>query len=140
MRTMGLDLGTKTCGVALSDPMGIIARPVVTLRFASDDYADALKQVLALIKPNDVTYIVLGFPKHMNNDIGISGQYCLRFKELLEAETDVPILMWDERLTTAAAQRILIMADVSRKKRKQVIDQMAAVQILQGYLDSRSRY
>jgi putative Holliday junction resolvase len=137
MRIMGLDLGTVTLGVAISDALGMIARPLVTLRFANEDYADAIKQVMPLIKENGVKTIVLGLPKHMNNSIGISAIRSQEFKVLLEAAGDVEVILIDERLSTVAAQRLLISADVSRKKRKQVIDQIAAVHILQGYLDRK---
>jgi len=137
MRTMGLDLGSVTCGIALSDPMKMIARAKETYRFAEDDYEDCRDYVVSLIKKESVDEIVLGLPKHMNGDIGIRAQLCLDFKAMIEEKTDVKVFMWDERLTTVAASRILISADVSRKKRKKVIDQMAAVQILQSYLDRR---
>lgn len=134
---MGLDLGTVTLGVAVSDLMGMLARPLITLRFESEDYASAIKQVLPIIKEQDVKTIVLGLPKHMNNSIGISAIRSQEFKVLLEEAADVEVILIDERLSTVAAQRLLISADVSRKKRKQVIDQMAAVHILQGYLDRK---
>lgn len=134
-RVMGLDLGTVTCGVAISDPLGIVARNVETVRFASEDYDECLKLVLAVIKREMPDEIVLGYPKHMNNDVGIRAQASEQFKAMLEEHIDIKVVLWDERLTTAAAERILIQADVSRKKRKKVIDQMAAVQILQSYLD-----
>ena len=137
MRVMGLDLGTVTLGVAVSDLMGMLARPLITLRFESEDYASAIKQVLPIIKEQDVKTIVLGLPKHMNNSIGISAIRSQEFKVLLEEAADVEVILIDERLSTVAAQRLLISADVSRKKRKQVIDQMAAVHILQGYLDRK---
>jgi putative holliday junction resolvase len=137
MRVMGLDLGTVTLGVAVSDLMGMLARPLVTLRFENEDYAGAIRQILPIIKEQDVKTIILGFPKHMNNSIGISAIRSQEFKILLEETTDVEVILVDERLSTVAAQRQLISADVSRKKRKQVIDQMAAVHILQGYLDRK---
>jgi putative Holliday junction resolvase len=137
MKTIGLDLGSVTCGIAISDALGWIAQALTTVRFESDDYEDALAKVIAVCKEQKVTDLVLGLPKHMNGDVGIRGQICLDFAEKLKAE-GFNVTMWDERLTTAAAQRILIGADVSRKKRKKVIDQMAAVQILQSYLDSKS--
>ena len=132
---MGLDLGSRTCGVSLSDPLGMIARAVETVRFEEDDYEACLTRVLQLIKENQVTEIVLGLPKHMNGDIGIRGEVSQNFKAMLEEKVDIPVVLWDERLTTVAANKILISGNVSRKKRKQVIDQMAAVQILQSYLD-----
>ena len=136
MRYLGLDLGSRTCGVAISDVMGFLARPVETVRFEDDDYDACLEKLQKHIKENQIKKVVLGLPKHMNGDIGERAEISLAFKEKLEA-IGLEVIMWDERLTTMAAQRILISADVSRKKRKQVIDQMAAVQILQSYLDSQ---
>lgn len=135
MRTLGLDLGSKTLGVSVSDALGMIARSVETIRFADDDYDSALTQVEKYIKEFQTKTVVLGLPKHMNGDIGIRGEISIMFKEKLET-LGVEVVLWDERLTTAAAERILISADVSRKKRKKVIDQMASVQILQSYLDA----
>lgn len=138
MRIMGLDLGSKTCGVAVSDATGMIARPLETTRFKDDDYDTCLKRVLELVVAHEVHLIVLGLPKHMNGDIGIRGQISMDFKEMIEQNSSVKVVLLDERLTTVQAERFLIAADVSRKKRKQIIDQMAAVSILQGYLDSNS--
>ncbi len=135
MRTLGLDLGSRTCGISVSDVLGMIARPVETVRFEEDDYESAFEQVKKYINEFQVKTVVLGLPKHMNGDIGLRGEVSIKFKEMLET-LDVKVILWDERLTTVAAERILISADVSRKKRKKIIDQMAAVQILQGYLDS----
>lgn len=137
MRSLGLDLGSKTLGVSVSDALGMIARAVDTIRFESDDYDSAFEQVKAFIKEFDTKVVVLGLPKHMNGDVGIRGEISIMFKEKLET-LGVEVVLWDERLTTVAAQKILISADVSRKKRKKIIDQMAAVQILQGYLDSKN--
>ncbi|MFV0380157.1 MAG: Holliday junction resolvase RuvX [Anaerorhabdus sp.] len=134
-RVLGLDLGSRTCGVAISDPLGMIARAVVTLRFEDDNYDDALKQVLEIVKKEGVTEIVLGLPKHMNGDIGVRGEISVEFKKKIVEKVDIPVILWDERLSTVAAEKFLISADVSRKKRKAVVDQMAAVHILQGYLD-----
>ncbi len=136
-RILGLDLGSRTCGVSVSDGMGMIARPVETLRFQDDDYDQCLALLQKYIDEFQIETVVLGLPKHMNGDIGIRGEVSIAFKEKLEAQ-GLKVILWDERLTTVAAERILIAADVSRKKRKQVIDQMASVQILQGYLDSKS--
>lgn len=135
MRVLGLDLGSKTLGVSVSDAMGMIARSVETIRFESDDYDSAFEQVQKYIKEFQVTTVVLGLPKHMNGDVGIRGEISYAFKEKLET-LGVKVVLWDERLTTVAAEKILIAGNVSRKKRKKVIDQMAAVQILQSYLDS----
>ena len=136
MRYIGLDLGSVTCGVAISDPLGMIARTYETVRFAPDDYDSCLNRVLQIIDTEQPEKIVVGLPRHMNGDIGERGEICIEFRNVLEEETGKEVILWDERLTTAAAERILIQADVSRKKRKKVIDQMAAVQILQSYLDS----
>ncbi len=136
-RLIGLDLGSVTCGVAISDPLGMIARALTTVRFPADDYDQALKDVLDICKENEVKSVVLGLPKHMNGDVGIRGQISQDFAKKLE-ENGIHVDLWDERLTTVAAQKILISADVSRKKRKKVIDQMAAVQILQSFLDRKN--
>lgn len=135
MRILGLDLGSVTCGVSVSDALGMIARPYQTLRFPPDDYDDAFAQVSAVIEDLQTPTVVLGLPKHMNGDVGIRGEISIAFQQRLET-LGVKVVLWDERLTTVAAEKILIAADVSRKKRKKVIDQMAAVQILQSYLDS----
>ena len=136
-RIMGLDLGSRTLGIAVSDPLGMIARTVETFRFADDDYDAACARAVQRAKERGAVKFVLGLPKHMNGDVGIRGQISLDFKAKLEAACGLPVILQDERLTTAAAERILISADVSRKKRKAVIDQMAAVQILQSYLDQK---
>ncbi|MDO9591648.1 MAG: Holliday junction resolvase RuvX [Erysipelotrichaceae bacterium] len=136
-RLIGLDLGSKTVGVAISDPMGMLARTLTTIRFPQYDFETACKQVIELCKQNDVAEVVLGLPRHMNGDIGESGQMALDFKEMLLESGLQSVTMWDERLTTVAAQRLLISADLSRKKRKEVIDQVAAVGILQSYLDRK---
>ena len=126
----------KRLGVSVSDALGMSARPVETLRFESDDYDSAFEQVKKYIKEFQITTAVLGLPKHMNGDVGIRGEISYAFKEKLET-LGIEVVLWDERLTTVAAEKILIAGNVSRKKRKKVIDQMAAVQILQSYLDSK---
>ncbi len=136
-RLIGLDLGSKTVGVAISDPMGMLARTLTTVRFSDYDLDTACKKVIEICKENGVNEVVLGLPRHMNGDIGQSGQMSLDFKEMLLEAGLESVMMWDERLTTVAAQRLLISADVSRKKRKEVIDQVAAVGILQSYLDRK---
>ncbi|MCI9292681.1 MAG: Holliday junction resolvase RuvX [Erysipelotrichaceae bacterium] len=137
MRILGLDLGSKTCGVSVSDVLAMIARPVETIRFSNENYDEAFQKVSKYIEEFQTDTVVLGLPKHMNGDIGIRGKISIAFKEKLET-LGVHVVLWDERLTTVAAEKILIAADVSRKNRKKVIDQMAAVGILQGYLDSRN--
>ncbi|MEG0077484.1 Holliday junction resolvase RuvX [Anaerorhabdus sp.] len=134
-RVLGLDLGSVTCGIAVSDPLGIVARAVKTIRFPENDYDQACDLVLECVKEFAPDEIILGLPKHMNNDIGIRGQISIDFKEMLEEKVTCPVILIDERLSTVAAEKFLISADVSRKKRKKVIDQMAAVHVLQGYLD-----
>lgn len=133
-RIIGLDLGSKTCGVSISDQSQKIASTLTTIRFESDDYDDCFDQLLELLEANNVNEVVLGLPKHMNGDIGIRGQLSIDFARELEAE-GYTVHLWDERMTTMSAQRILLEGDVSRKKRKKVIDQLAAVEILQNYLD-----
>lgn len=136
MRILGLDLGSKTLGISVSDELGMIARAVDTVRFDDDDYDTAITKLKPFLEEFKCKEVVLGLPKHMNGDVGIRGEISLDFKEKLEA-IGVKTILWDERLTTVAANKLLISADVSRKKRKKIIDQMAAVQILQGYLDSK---
>lgn len=140
MKALALDLGSKTVGVALSDPSGFLASPLVTLRFQSDDYDDALTQVEALLQKHPVEAIVLGFPKNMDGTVGHSGQRSLFFKEEMELFTKIPIILWDERLTTVAAHKILINNEMRRKERKEVVDQLAAVQMLQEYLDQQRNH
>lgn len=133
-RIIGLDLGSKTCGVSISDSSRFIARALTTIRFESDDYDDCFDQILELLEKEKVKEVVLGLPKHMNGDIGERGQLSIDFANELEKE-GITYHLWDERLTTVSAERLLISGDVSRKKRKKIIDQMAAVEILQSYLD-----
>ena len=135
-KIMGLDLGTVTCGIAMSDLLGMIATGLENYRFEQNDYETCANHVIDLVKQYDVKTIVLGLPKHMNGDIGERAQASIDFKEMLLArKPDLNIVLVDERLTTKVAEQSLIFADVSRKKRKKVIDKMAAVNILQGYLD-----
>lgn len=136
-RIIALDLGSVTCGVAVSDLMGMIAQPVETVRFESENYEECLDKLLPIFKKYATDTIVLGLPKHMNGDIGIRGNISIEFKKMLE-EKGMHVTLWDERLTTVSAERFLIQADMSRKKRKKVIDQMAAVTILQDYLNSKA--
>lgn len=134
-KIVGLDLGSVTCGVAISDLMGIIATGVKTIRFESNNYEMCLKLVIEELERLKVKKVVLGLPKHMNGDIGERGEISVEFKKKLENK-GYTVILWDERLTTVIAEKSLISANVSRKKRKKVIDKMAAVQILQDYLDS----
>lgn len=136
MRSMSLDVGTRTIGIAVSDLMGLIANGVETIRRTSveRDYA----RIGELIKEHEVDTLVVGYPKNMNGTIGERAQICEAMaKELEQRFPTVKVVLWDERLSTVAAERVLVDADMRRKKRKQVIDMMAAVVILQNYLDSR---
>jgi putative Holliday junction resolvase len=135
MRVLGLDLGTKTIGIALSDEVGITAQPVKTLR-RKGTKAD-IEELLEFMDSNDVNTIVVGLPVNMNGTMGTRSEEVLVFVERLKGYTDLPVVMWDERLSTVAVTRVLIEGDMSRKKRKRVVDKMAAAYILQGYLDSR---
>ena len=133
-RYVGLDLGSVTCGVAISET-GFIAGTVKTIRFKPDDYDSAMDQVLAYVAEAKPDEIVLGYPKLLNGDVSERGHICEEFAEVLEQESGVPVVLWDERYTTKVAEEILLEADMSRKKRKKKIDQLAAVQILQTYLN-----
>ena len=133
-RYLGLDLGSVTCGVSFSDT-GFIARTIETIRFKPDDYNMALDKVLDIVDREQPDVRVLGLPLLLNDDVGPRAQICLEFGEVLEQESGIPVKMQDERFTTAVAESILLEADVSRKKRKKKIDQLAAVQILQTWLD-----
>ncbi len=135
-KILGLDLGSRTCGIAMSDELGMIAHGVETFRFQEDQYSVVAKHIKEIVEQNGIHTIVLGLPKHMNGDIGERAEISIRFKEMLEKMMDVNVVLIDERLTTVVAENQLIFANVSRKKRKKVIDKMAAVTILQGYLDS----
>ncbi|WP_059102734.1 Holliday junction resolvase RuvX [Shouchella shacheensis] len=135
MKALGLDLGTKTIGVALSDAFGWTAQGLTTIRRDETSEDADYTAVVTLIEENDVTTVVVGLPRNMNGSVGESGERSEQFAEALRSRSDAKIVMWDERLTTVAAQRVLVDADVSRKKRKQVVDKMAATLILQGYLD-----
>lgn len=138
MRIMGLDVGSKTVGVAISDALGWTAQGIETVKINEETGDFGIERIKELVKEYAVTEFVVGFPKNMNNTVGPRGEASNNYKNLLEETFQLPVKLWDERLTTMAAERMLIEADVSRKKRKQVIDKMAAVMILQGYLDSKN--
>ncbi len=137
MRSIALDVGTKTVGVAISDLSGFLASPLITLRFESEDYDHALDQIEALLKEYPVNAIILGYPKHMNGSIGDGGRRSEFFKEEIEKFTSVPVLLWDERLTTVSAHKSLMQSNMRNEKRKKVVDQVAAVTMLQEYLDQQ---
>lgn len=140
VRIMGLDFGSKTVGVAISDPLGLTAQGIEIIRRTSEN---KLRRTLARIEElageYGVTRIVLGYPKNMNNTVGERAEKSLAFKEMLERRTGLPVVMWDERLTTVAANRTLMESGVRREERKEYVDMIAAVYILQGYLDCRTR-
>lgn len=138
MRIMGLDVGSKTVGVAISDALGWTAQGIETISIDEEAGEFGIERIKELVTNYSVTQFVVGYPKNMNNTIGPRGEASEQYKTLLEETFQLPVILWDERLTTMAAERMLIEADVSRKKRKKVIDKMAAVMILQGYLDSKN--
>ena len=139
MRIMGLDYGSKTVGVAISDPLGITAQGIEIIRREKETkLRQTLARIETLIKEYQVESIVLGFPKNMNNTIGDRAEKSLAFKEMLEKRTGLDVVMWDERLTTVEANRTLMEGKVRREDRSKYVDMLAAVYILQGYLDSRS--
>ena len=136
-KILGLDVGSKTVGIAISDLMGWTAQGLDTLRINEEQDDLGIDQLVKIIKDNQVGTVVIGLPKNMNNSIGFRGEASIKYKEKLqESIPSIDIVMWDERLSTMAAERSLLEADVSRQKRKKVIDKIAAVFILQGYLDS----
>ncbi|MBU5442606.1 MULTISPECIES: Holliday junction resolvase RuvX [unclassified Paenibacillus] len=137
MRILGLDYGDRRIGVAISDAFGWTAQGIEVIERRSE--ADDFRRISELIEAHEVTEIVVGLPKNMNGTIGSRGEICMAFAQSLQTELNLPVHLWDERLSTVSAQRILIDADVSRKKRKQVVDKMAATLILQNFLDSKSK-
>lgn len=138
MRVMGLDVGSRTVGVAVSDALGWTGQGIETIKINEEEGELGLDRVEELVKQYGVSEFVVGFPKNMNNTVGPRGEASIAYKEQLEERFGLPVTLWDERLTTMAAERVLIEADVRRKDRKKVIDKMAAVMILQGYLDRKS--
>ena len=136
-RYLGLDLGTRRIGVAVSDELGFTAQPLPTLEPRSED--EALAAIRSLLDRYGVREVVVGLPKNMNGTLGPAAEQALAFATRLEEGGLAKVTMWDERLTSRAAERLLIEADVRRSKRKRAVDQMAAVLILQGFLD-RSRH
>lgn len=136
MKYLGLDLGSVTCGISKSDT-GKIAQAVKTIRFKSEDYDEALDKVEEFINEYKPDLIVLGYPLLENGDAGPRAKISEKFKELLEKETNIKVELQDERCTTKDSEEFLIAANVSRKKRKKIIDQQAAIRILQYYLDKK---
>lgn len=139
-RILGLDYGTKTVGVAISDPLGFTAQAVETItRKEENKLRRTLARIEALISEYDVKKIVLGHPKHMNNDVGERAKASEEFMEHLKRRTGLPVVLWDERLSTLSANKVLMESKVRRENRKKYVDQIAAVFILQGYLDYEAR-
>ncbi|WP_164668525.1 Holliday junction resolvase RuvX [Virgibacillus doumboii] len=135
MKIIGLDVGSKTIGVAVSDALGWTAQGLTTIKWDERDIHSADESLREIIDMHEVEKAVIGLPKNMNNTIGERGKASEDYAKHVEKIHNIPVVLWDERLTTMAAERVLLEADVSRKKRKKVIDKMAAVMILQGYLD-----
>ena len=136
MRYLGLDLGNRTCGIAVSDPMGIIATSIETVRFSEKNLQKCLEYVKMYIADRKVEKIVMGLPKNMNGTLGPQSEYVFEFKKMLEDETGLEVILFDERLSTVEVTKIMISADISRAKRKTKVDTLAATLILQSYLDS----
>ena len=139
MRIMGLDYGSKTIGVAISDPLGLTAQGIEIIRREEENkLRKSLRRIEALIAEYQVEEIVLGFPKNMNNTIGERAEKSLQLKETLEKRCGLPVIMWDERLTTVEANRTVMESGVRRENRSKYVDMIAAVFILQGYLDAKA--
>ena len=138
MKYIGLDLGSRTLGVAISDEMGILARAYDTLRFRDDDYEKAIEYTIDICKKEKVSTVVLGLPKHMNGDEGVRAQISFDFKAEIEKRSDIKVVLMDERLTKVIVDKAMISANVRRKDRHEKKDEMAAVVILQNYLDKKS--
>ena len=139
MRCLGLDLGSKTLGIAISDRTNFIASVYTTIFFKDEDYSSLIEPLKEIIEKEDIDTLVLGLPKNMNNSLGTRAMITLEFKEMLEKSFSLPVIMEDERLTSVISNNILISANVSRNKRKKKVDGMAAEIILQGYLDKLKR-
>jgi putative Holliday junction resolvase len=137
MRIMGLDIGTRNIGVAISDELGITAQGLKTLKRKSME--EDLKEIATIIRQFEVEKIVVGLPKKMDGTLGTQAEIVLKWMKALKDKISIPVVSWDERLSTVGATRVLLEADLSRRKRKKVIDKLAAVLILQGYLDQSRR-
>ncbi len=140
MRIMGLDFGSKTVGVAISDPLFLTAQGIeIVRRKAPAKLRQTLARINELKEEYEVGKIVLGFPKNMNNTEGERCEKTLEFKEMLEKRTGLEVVLWDERLTTVEADRTMMQVGIRRENRKEYVDELAAIFILQGYLDYQSR-
>jgi putative holliday junction resolvase len=137
MRFLGLDIGTKRIGLALSDELGITAQGLPTLNRTTP--GNDFRKLLEIASQYKVEKIVIGLPKNMNGTLGKSAEQVLTFIQVMKEKTAIPVDVWDERLSTVAVNRTLVSANVSRRRRKKVVDKLAAVYILQGFLDSQRR-
>lgn len=137
MRYLGLDLGTKTLGISLSDKSGIIASTYKTIKFENEDYDSLINEISSIISEFEINTIVLGLPKNMDNSLGQASERSLNFKKKIEENLNVKVVMQDERMSSVEAHNIMLEGDLSRKKRKKYVDSVAANIILQRYLDSR---
>ncbi|MFA7076310.1 MAG: Holliday junction resolvase RuvX [Candidatus Izemoplasmatales bacterium] len=139
MKFVGLDLGSKTLGVAISDSSNTIATKLTTITFTNNDFEYAIKELFAILKDEEIEAFVLGLPKNMDGSLGFQAQSSISFKTRIENQFKKDVVLWDERLTSKMAESIMITANLSRKKRKTKVDYVAATIILQSYLDSRKR-
>lgn len=137
MRIIGLDLGKKNIGVAVSDPLGFTAQGINTIRRTNKE--NDIKEIKKFCDEYNAELLLIGLPKNMNGTIGPSGEIAMEFGELCKREIQIEVKFWDERLTTVAAHKAMLEADLSRNKRKKIVDKVAATYILQGYLDMISR-
>lgn len=137
MRVLGLDMGTKRIGVAVSDQLGLTAQAVTTIK--RDNTPEDLKLVCALMREYDVQEVVIGYPRHLDGRPGEGAPACIAFGEMIREKTGIPVVFWDERLSTVAAERALLEGDMRRRRRQQVIDRVAACLILENYLTWRRR-
>ena len=137
MRYLGLDLGTKTLGIAISDKLGLIASFYKTIEFKENDYESVIDDLKKIIEENNIGAIVLRLPKNMDNSLGFAAERSLNFKDLLLEKLDIEVILEDERLSSVEANNLMIMDDLSRKKRKKKVDALAATIILQRFLDRR---
>ena len=137
MRFIGLDLGTKTLCIAISDKLGILASSYKTIKFENEDYSSLIPELKSIVDEYKITTAVLGLPKNMNNSLGFASERSMNFKKLIEENIDIEVVLEDERLSSVEANNVMINADLSRKKRKEKVDALAATIILQRYLDRR---
>ena len=135
MRYLGIDLGSKTVGLAISDTTLTIASSLKTIFFKDEDSLSTIDEIKNIIKEYDIQKIILGLPKNMNNTLGERAEITTKYKRILEENTNIPVIFFDERLTSVISNSILIEADISRKKRKKKVDSIAAQIILQDYLN-----